>query len=240
MNKFENIKSVVIDYGSTIDTGGRHWANLLWEAYQRVGFPVTREQFYEAYTFGEGALVKAPIVKPADDYSAMLRKKVEQQIAWLEFKGTLRISGLQHQSFIYDIANYCDTYVRDVLQRVRPVLKALSEKYRLVLVCNFYGNLKTVLSTYELDSYFAEVVESNLVGVRKPDPEFFQHALAAARCEAAEAVVVADNYQKDIVPSKSLGCKTIWFKGESWKTEEFDETLPDAVVTDIQQLLELL
>ena len=45
MKKFENIKSIVFDYSSTIDTGGRHWESLLWEAYQYVNFPATREQF---------------------------------------------------------------------------------------------------------------------------------------------------------------------------------------------------
>ena len=177
-------------------------------------------------------------MKADDDFRATLRKKVEQEIAWLEFKGLLRISGLQHQSFIYDIANYCDTYVQKELEKVRPVLEKLSKKYRLVVACNYYGNLQTVLRTYNLDKYFSAVVDSNAVGVRKPDPAFFEHAFKAAECEKKELVVVGDNFQKDIVTPHDLGCRTIWFKGETWN--ENDETLANAIITALPQILELL
>ncbi len=47
-----------------------------------------------------------------------------------------------------------------------PVLKELSEKYPLVLVSNFYGNVETVLKDFGIDTYFKEIIESAVVGVR--------------------------------------------------------------------------
>ena len=31
-----NIDGIIFDYGGTLDTNGRHWANVLWEGYQHA------------------------------------------------------------------------------------------------------------------------------------------------------------------------------------------------------------
>ena len=241
MNKFSDIKAVIFDYGGTLDTNTRHWANVLWEAYQHVGFPLTEEQFREAYVFGERALAKAPIVKPDDDFFHLLLKKVEVELEWLEFNGTLKITGLQQQAYIYDIARYCNNIVLKNMTETRSVLEALKNKYKFVLVSNFYGNIHTVLKTYDIDTYFPDIVESSVVGVRKPDPRIWQLGVERAGVKAEECVVVADNFQKDIAPAHSIGCHTIWLRGEGWiKKEEADESIPDAIVTDIKDVPALL
>ena len=40
--KFE-LKGIIFDYGGTIDTNSRHWAEVLWEKYQLFQVPVTKE-----------------------------------------------------------------------------------------------------------------------------------------------------------------------------------------------------
>ena len=178
---------------------------------------------------------------PVYDFFQLLLKKVEVEIEWLEFKGTLKISALQQQAFIYDIAKYCNRLVEENMEKTRKVLKELSEKYKFVLVSNFYGNIHTVLKTYGIDQYFAEVVESSVVGVRKPDPKIWELGVERAGCKAEECVVVADNFNKDIAPAHSIGCRTIWLRGEGWqKAEEADMSIPDAVVGDLAEVLDLL
>ena len=46
--KFE-LKGIIFDYGGTIDTNSRHWAEVLLEKYQLFQVPVTKEEFREAY-----------------------------------------------------------------------------------------------------------------------------------------------------------------------------------------------
>ena len=36
---------------------------------------------------------------------------------------------------------------------------------------------------------------------------------------------------------KKAGCHAAWFKGEGWTEQEYDETIPDLVITDLAQLL---
>ena len=52
MNTLKDIKGIIFDYGGTIDTNSRHWAEVLWEKYVEHQVPVTKEAFREAYVFG--------------------------------------------------------------------------------------------------------------------------------------------------------------------------------------------
>ncbi len=48
------------------------------------------------------------------------------------------------------------------------------------------------------------------VGIAKPDPALFRHALAAAGCPASDCTMVGDSYENDIAPAIALGMRTIW------------------------------
>ena len=88
-----------------------------------------------------------------------------------------------------------------------------------------------------LDGLFDNVIESAVVGVRKPDPQIFVLGAEALGLKPDEAVVIGDSYDKDIVPAKQAGCHTVWFKGEGWNEKAYDESLPDAVITELKQVL---
>lgn len=107
----------------------------------------------------------------------------------------------------------------------------------MVLVSNFYGNIHQVLDEFDLDGLFDSIIESAVVGVRKPDPAIFTLGVKALGMAAEDTVVVGDSYTKDIVPAHAAGCQTVWFKGEAWTEEIFDESIPDRIITDLSDLL---
>jgi putative hydrolase of the HAD superfamily len=72
--------------------------------------------------------------------------------------------------------------------------------------------------------------------VRKPDPKIYALGVEALGLKPEEVLVVGDSFSKDIVPAKSIGCKTAWLKGEGWGNEEIDESVPDIIITDLEQL----
>ena len=49
MKQFTNIKGIIFDYGGTIDTNGKHWAEVLWTRYKELNIPVSKEDFKKAY-----------------------------------------------------------------------------------------------------------------------------------------------------------------------------------------------
>lgn len=108
----------------------------------------------------------------------------------------------------------------------------------MVLVSNFYGNIGVVLREFGLDHLFSDVIESAVVGVRKPDPKIYQLGVEALGLDAADVTVVGDSYRKDIVPAKSLGCHTVWMKGEGWQPgDEADTAAADLIIHDLKELL---
>jgi putative hydrolase of the HAD superfamily len=122
----------------------------------------------------------------------------------------------------------------------RPVVEELAKKYKLVLVSNFYGNIQTILNDFNLMSYFADIIESSVVGVRKPNPAIYQLGVDAMGYNADQVLVVGDSFSKDMVPAKKVGCKAIWLKGEGWGGEVTDDSLPNAIITDMVQLLSIV
>lgn len=228
-----NIKGIILDYGGTLDTDGVHWFHIFREVYA-VHLPqVNEEQLREAYVYGERYLATHRVIEPTDDFLAMLQKKVRIQLTVLE---------TGNEALAAAIATQCDERVRTHLIQTRRVLDALTARYPLVLVSNFYGNIHSVLRSYGLDGYFKEIVESAVVGIRKPDPQIFALGVEALGLQPSEVLVVGDSYGKDIAPAHSLGCHTVWIKGKGWekKEESNDTSCADAVITALPQMLDII
>lgn len=98
---------------------------------------------------------------------------------------------------------------RRQFDRLRPVLERLSRRYRLGIVSNFYGNLEGILEAEGLRPLFGAVADSGVVGVIKPDPVIFLHALKALDSSPAEAVMVGDSVKRDIAGAKGLGMRKV-------------------------------
>lgn len=240
MKKLTDIQGVIFDYGGTIDTNSRHWAEVLWEKYRELQVPVDKPVFREAYVHGERTLARQPLVKPEDNFYDVLRIKTRVQMDWLVENGILPREKAVAENYASRIADACYAYVLEVLKRTRPVVKTLSEHYKLVLVSNFYGNIQAVLKDFGLDGFFSRIVESSVVGVRKPDPAIYRLGVEAMGLPAGQVLVVGDSFSKDVVPAKKIGCKVAWLKGEGWGNEETDDSLPDVVITDLPDLLPYL
>lgn len=223
----------IFDYGGTLDTGGCHWGRYIQHAYERQGVPVSEEMFREAYVFAERELGRNPIIQP--DYT--FRKTLSVK---------LRIE-MEHISDVLDGFDYEDCHTRvldDIYNNVKAetahsvkVLQELKERCPLVLVSNFYGNIATVLHEFGFDGLFSHIVESAVVGVRKPDPRIFSLGVEALGMEPQSVTVVGDSYDKDIIPAKKIGCRTVWIKGEGWTDDEPDGKSADRIITRIEELI---
>ena len=232
-----SIKGIIFDYGGTIDTDCRHWSEVLWDGYQAVGIPVSKAHFRDAYVYGERSLARQPLVRPEHNFLDLLRIKVAEEFSYLIDNSLWSVGEADARRLAGDVAQWCYNYVLRVLSVTRPVVKELASRYPLVLVSNFYGNINTILADFQLDDCFKHVVESSVVGVRKPDPQIYQFGVDAIGLPADEVLVVGDSFSKDVVPAKAVGCRVAWLKGEGWGNETIDESLPDVIITELPQLL---
>ncbi|MDR1120938.1 MAG: HAD family hydrolase [Dysgonamonadaceae bacterium] len=231
-----NIKGILFDYGGTIDSNGKHWAEVCWDAYTAHSVPVTKEQFREAYVYAERYLAQYPVIEPHDNFLILLRKKMQMQLKYLIDKGFLPDNDKSSQNFIA-ISNQCYNFARSISEEAKPVIAALSTRYPLVLVSNFYGNIREILRDFELIQYFDEIIESAIVGIRKPNPAIFALGVETLGLSSGEVAVIGDAYSKDIVPAKKIGCHTIWLKGIGWDDKEETGTASaDVIISNFVEL----
>ena len=203
------MKAVLFDFGGTIDTDGVHWSEKFWEYYERFKVPVKKSDFERAFVATEKQLGDVPVLKQATFYET-LRKQFK-----LQFK-LLKLDSKDER--VQSMLDLCYKDVDTTIHKAKKLIEKLAERYRLGIVSNFYGNLETVCQEFELYSYFTTVIDSVVVGLRKPDPAIWSLALKKLDVKPENAYVVGDSYERDIVPSKQLGCRTIWLKGQSWTT----------------------
>lgn len=234
MFELNQIKGIIFDYGGTIDSNGKHWAEVLWESYQSQQVPVSKEQFREAYVYAERYLATNVVIVPEDNFHVLLRKKVALQIDYLVDKGYLTLQ-IKNLNYSVAISDQCYNFVRNLISKEIPVLNQLREKYPMVLVSNFYGNVQAVLKDFKLLDLFDAIIESAVVGVRKPDPAIFGLGVDKLGLPAKEIVVIGDSYTKDIIPATKNGCQTIWLKGPGWEKDDENATA-DVVITDFMEL----
>lgn len=237
MLTIDKIKGIIFDYGGTIDSNGLHWAEVIWKAYETYQVSVAKADFRNAFVYGERTLGKNPLVKPEHTFLDMLRIKIDLQLEWLKDEGLITPADASSQKK-EDIAQWSYANARKHIDIARPILEQLAQRYPLVLVSNFYGNIASVLKDFQLDHLFQTIVESAVVGIRKPDPAIFQLGIEALHFAPNEVVVVGDSFDKDIVPATILGCQTIWLKSIGWNPYKGTETA-DTIITDFPQIKEI-
>ena len=229
------IKGIIFDYGGTLDSRGVHWSEVLWQGYQQAGVPIDKETFRTAYVEGERALARERIILPQDNFLTLLLKKVALEISYLPFQPDTATSA----RWTEQIANYCDNAARSCIDEARSMLEDLNERYPMMLVSNFYGNIDEVLRVYGIRHLFKGIIESAVVGVRKPNPTLFRLGVDALELKPEEVLVVGDSLRKDIEPAESLGCHVLWLKGKGWTDEEDRQTHPNTItrITEVTECL---
>ena len=243
MNKDSKIKGVIFDYGGTIDTDAVHWAEVIWNAYLNYGADIDKDTFRMAYVHAERSLAKFPIIRPQDNFLQLLRHKINIQTSFLvDAHLWKRFENNEHERTIFslNVAQFCYDLVCKHLKVSRKILTTIKRDFPMVLVSNFYGNIHAILDDFKLNC-FDDVIESAVVGVRKPNPEIFRLGVNALGMSTEKVVVVGDSFDKDIIPANSIGCKTIWMKGTEWNPNVLhDESIPDKIISSISQVKEAI
>lgn len=93
-----------------------------------------------------------------------------------------------------------------------PVLSYLKERYNLHIITNGFEEIQEKkLKNAAIRTYFRHVVNSEMVGVKKPDPKIFEFALKRAGVKATSSVMIGDSLEADILGAKNVGMQTIHF-----------------------------
>lgn len=233
----KKVEIIAFDYGATLDTNGTHWYNIFYSEHIKENPFLTDIELRQAYVYAERTLSRERLVKQDDTFRETLHKKVNLQMEYLLHNHHIEeIEPEQIKNIVdnsYSVALHCTSNAKKLLQN-------LKNGYKLVMISNFYGNLQTVLVEFGLRDFFLCVAESAVVGYSKPDERLFLKAFESFDTDAGRCMMIGDSYNKDIIPAKRLGYKTIWLKGRPWQENPVSTPLADETITDLSELERIL
>ena len=92
------------------------------------------------------------------------------------------------------------------------ILEYLSPKYNLHIITNGFKEVQQgKLNMSNIDHYFKTVTNSEMVGVKKPNPKIFNHALNVANAKVANSIMIGDNLEADVMGALNIGLDAICF-----------------------------
>ena len=140
------------------------------------------------------------------------------------FKLTLQDFGIDDDRLASELG---DQYIQKcplkthVFPFTYQVLDYLKEKYHLHIITNGFEEVQHVkLEQSKLLHYFEQIVTSEQVGVKKPNPEIFRHALVKAFCNPDESIMIGDDLPVDILGAKAMGMHQVYFNPEKTAHQE--------------------
>lgn len=190
------IKAVLFDYGGTLDSNGIAWKEHFQEVYLKCRISVKQEVFDRAFYDADDFLPTSHNLKGLG-LEETLRLQIGDFLVNLNMRYAQDTPTRALSLFLSDCRA---SFAKNI-----PILEKLRRKYRLGIVSNFYGNLAAVLKSEGLDKYFDAVADSSVVGVTKPDPKLFMHALDRLGASPAEAVMVGDSVKRDMAGAAAMG-----------------------------------
>jgi len=202
-NTFRQCKAILFDFGGTLDSDGEHWLDRFYELYEQAAIDLPRELIKRIFYQADDICCSDPQVDRMG-LRPLMRHHVHLQFQALELEDALK------EEQMVDL--FCAKTER-YLERNCLLLKRLCSFYKLGVVSNFYGNVATICQEAGLSECLAAVLDSTRLGIGKPHPQIFRRALQELGVAAEESIFIGDSYDRDILPARRLGMRTIWVKG---------------------------
>lgn len=127
-----------------------------------------------------------------------------------------------------------------VFDDAEPLLQSLFGRFKLGLATNGLSCLqREKIAGSKLAHYFDAIVISGDIGVRKPEPAYFEHALEKLGVEAERTLMLGNSKPSDIKGAQSVGICAVYFDRDDPHGE--DETVsPDYTIRKLPELLAIV
>ncbi|MFN2543701.1 MAG: HAD family hydrolase [Actinomycetota bacterium] len=125
---------------------------------------------------------------------------------------------------------------------VIPCLEDLRAGYRLGVIANQQSAVREAMRRDGVDAFFDVWAISEDVGVEKPDPRLFAHAIEIAATAPQRTVMCGDRLDYDVEPARGAGMRAIWIlRGEAPRDPTPEQlTRADASVRSLGELKTVL
>jgi putative hydrolase of the HAD superfamily len=220
------IEGILFDYGGTLDGEASHWLDRFVGYYREYGIDVPFKDLRRAF------------YRADDEAYANLRVADMPLRELMEFHVAVQLDELAIDQPALQI-RLVDRFVEETtraLQSSRKTLAGLSSHYRLGVVSNFYGNVSRILHDAGFGPLLSVVIDSNVVGLSKPDPAIYALAVGELHTPATQTMHVGDSYERDVCAAHAAGLRTAWLVGPQTPRLDDADCLADHCVRSLDEL----
>ena len=197
--KKQRFETILFDVGGTLDADGRHWRSRFHELFTKRRYQIDDSAFTRAYFDADDSL---PARYPLKEMGFKATVRALAESLCRNLPGTWEICAAVAQEFTDNSMDH--------IRRSIAVLSKLRSSHRIGLVSNYYGNLGNALRETGLDRHIDAAVDSDEIGVKKPDPVIFLTALQSLGSHPAEALFVGDSFTRDVIGAQRVGIQPLW------------------------------
>ena len=136
-------------------------------------------------------------------------------LRYSRFKQTLELFNYYNKNLSIEISDY---YVKECPKKKNlfpntiKILDYLKNKYNLHIITNGFEEVQIIkLKSSGLSDYFDQIITSEKIGVKKPDPKIFSFALTSAKANKANSIMIGDGLKVDILGAESFGIRAVYF-----------------------------
>jgi putative hydrolase of the HAD superfamily len=221
------MEAVLFDFGGTLDANGIAWKERLHSICLAFNINPDNEKFDRAFY-------------DADDYLSRhhnLEKLSFEETVFVQVSDFFKNLKLGDKKLETEIAKRFVDDSREWIKKSKRVLDELNPKFKLAIVSNFYGNLKSVVTSEGLADYFGVLTDSSVVGTVKPDEKIFFHALNTLNVKPENALMVGDSVKRDMKGAENLNMPHALLWGDRGKFEKPQICCDKAIIlNDLSEL----
>lgn len=112
------------------------------------------------------------------------------------------------------------------------LLEYLKPNYKLHIITNGFAEVQfKKITNSQIGSYFETITNSEMAGVKKPNPKIFNYAIDLAKAKKENSIMIGDSLDADVQGALNAGLKAIFFNESNIPVEPH--------INQINHLLEL-
>lgn len=117
------------------------------------------------------------------------------------------------------------------------ILNYLQGKYTMHIITNGFKEIQGIkMDGSGLTPFFVNNINSEDVGVRKPNPKIFEYAFELAGTNAEESLMIGDDWEADILGARGVGMDQVFLKFNDHR----HNVQPTFTITELIELKNIL
>lgn len=188
--------------------------NKFLEVYKAINQKLWKE-------YGEGMITKDQL-RAERFYQSLLMFNVDERELALNFNNTY----IERCSSKTNLVPYS-----------KEILNYLASSHILHIITNGFTEAQNLkLEKSGIRPFFSEVIIADEIGMTKPDPRIFHHAIEASSADLNESIMIGDDFEADVLGAKNVGMDQVFYKKDASLEQKAEATFTIEHLSELKDI----